>query len=115
MCVARSQQQQSSQMGTAVASPDAATAVIEASQGADAWEEIFDVVDDQDSVIGQERRDIVHREGLLHRSVHIFVTDGKRLCIAPLCLLLVHALTHLLSPKMPTFPLSPLAVSLMSQ
>lgn len=35
--------------------------------------EMFDVVDDQNRVIGQRPRGEVHRERLLHRAVHIFV------------------------------------------
>lgn len=42
-------------------------------------QEIFDVVDEQDQVIGQRTRSDVHREKLLHRAVHIFVfnSDGQ--------------------------------------
>lgn len=36
-------------------------------------EEIFDVTDEQDNVIGQAPRSEVHARGLLHRAVHIFV------------------------------------------
>ena len=39
-------------------------------------EEIFDVVDDQDQVIGQEPRGIVHARDLRHRAVHIFVFNA---------------------------------------
>ncbi len=44
-------------------------------------EEIFDIVNDKDEVIGQERRSVVHRKGLFHRGVHIwlFMPDGKLL------------------------------------
>ena len=44
-------------------------------------EEMFDVVNDQDEVIGQERRSVVHRTGLQHRGIHIclFVPDGRML------------------------------------
>lgn len=35
--------------------------------------EIFDVVDETDSVIGQASRHEVHRQGLRHRAVHVFV------------------------------------------
>jgi hypothetical protein len=38
---------------------------------ADAWDEMFDVVNSENMVIGQQRRDVVHKEGLLHRSVHV--------------------------------------------
>ena len=36
-------------------------------------DEIFDVVDLSDTVLRQERRSVVHRHGLFHRAVHIFV------------------------------------------
>jgi isopentenyldiphosphate isomerase len=39
-------------------------------------EEIFDVVDLSDQVIGTETRSAVHRKKLLHRSVHILVFNG---------------------------------------
>ncbi len=44
-------------------------------------EEDFDIVDDDDVVIGQERRSVVHQKGLLHRGVHVwlFAPDGKLL------------------------------------
>ncbi|MGB0743495.1 MAG: NUDIX hydrolase [Opitutales bacterium] len=35
--------------------------------------ELFDVVDFEDHVIRPEERSVVHREGLLHRAVHVFV------------------------------------------
>ncbi len=41
-------------------------------QGAD---EMFDVVDAQDQVIRQERRQVVHAEDLRHRAVHLFVRN----------------------------------------
>src|SRR5512140_145990 len=42
-------------------------------------EEMFDVVSDEDLVIGQQSRAVVHQTGLLHRGVHIwlFAPDGK--------------------------------------
>lgn len=42
-------------------------------------DEIFDIVDDGDNVIGQSTRGKVHRTGLLHRAVHVFVlaADGR--------------------------------------
>lgn len=42
-------------------------------------EESFDVVDALDHVVGVEARSLVHRQGLLHRAVHIFVfnADGE--------------------------------------
>ena len=36
-------------------------------------EEIFDIVDADDRVIGKELRSRVHREGLRHRAVHVLV------------------------------------------
>ncbi len=40
-------------------------------------EELFDIVDDQDRVIGQMARSEVHRRKLLHRAVSIFVFDSR--------------------------------------
>jgi 16S rRNA (adenine1518-N6/adenine1519-N6)-dimethyltransferase len=40
-------------------------------------EEIFDVVDEQDRVIGQAPRSVVHARRLLHRAVHIFVLNPQ--------------------------------------
>jgi isopentenyldiphosphate isomerase len=39
-------------------------------------EEIFDVVNDLDEVIGQETRSEVHRRGLVHRAVHVLVFNA---------------------------------------
>jgi isopentenyldiphosphate isomerase len=37
--------------------------------------EMLEIVDENDNVIGLETREKVHREGLLHREIHIwFVT-----------------------------------------
>jgi isopentenyldiphosphate isomerase len=36
-------------------------------------EEIFDVVNDRDEVVGQETRANVHRAGLKHRAIHVLV------------------------------------------
>ncbi len=41
----------------------------------DSAEETFDVVDEQDRVVGRAPRSEVHRRGLLHRAVHVFVFD----------------------------------------
>ena len=35
------------------------------------------VVDESDKVIGQESRDIIHKKGLLHREVHVWVYNDK--------------------------------------
>ena len=40
-------------------------------------EEIFDVVNERDEVIGCETRREVHRTGLKHRAVHVFVFDSR--------------------------------------
>jgi isopentenyl-diphosphate Delta-isomerase len=44
-------------------------------------EEIFDVVDEADQVVGQAPRPVVHAQNLLHRAVSIFVLriDGRLL------------------------------------
>jgi isopentenyl-diphosphate Delta-isomerase len=44
-------------------------------------DELFDIIDEQDLVIGQAMRSIVHQRGLWHRGVHIFLftLDGKLL------------------------------------
>jgi 16S rRNA (adenine1518-N6/adenine1519-N6)-dimethyltransferase len=39
-------------------------------------EEIFDVCDEHDRVIGQAPRSVVHAQGLLHRAVHVFVFNS---------------------------------------
>ena len=40
-------------------------------------DEIFDVVDESDRVIGREARAEVHRRGLLHRAVHVLVFNSR--------------------------------------
>lgn len=40
-------------------------------------EEIFDVVNEQDDVIGQQIRREVHRLGLRHRAVHVLVFNAR--------------------------------------
>ena len=44
-------------------------------------DELFDVVNEEDVVIGQELRSIVHQRGLWHRGVHVllFTREGKLL------------------------------------
>ena len=39
-------------------------------------EEIFDIVDESDIVVGSASREEVHRSGLLHRSAHLLVFDS---------------------------------------
>lgn len=41
-------------------------------------DEIFDVVDENDEVLRQERRDVVHQEDLLHRAVHIYIFNKRK-------------------------------------
>lgn len=41
-------------------------------------DEVFDVVDENDEVIQQETRDIVHAEGLMHRAVHVMVFNKRK-------------------------------------
>ncbi len=40
-------------------------------------EEIFDVVNERDEIIGQRSRSEVHRLGLLHRAVHVLVFNSS--------------------------------------
>ncbi len=40
-------------------------------------EEIFDVVNERDEVIGQNSRREVHRLGLMHRAVHVLVFNSR--------------------------------------
>jgi len=40
-------------------------------------EELFDIIDDNDNVIGQAARSDVHRSGLLHRGVHLLLFDRE--------------------------------------
>lgn len=40
--------------------------------------ELFDVVDQNDNVTGQETRDVVHQQNLLHRAVHLFVFNKRK-------------------------------------
>jgi isopentenyl-diphosphate Delta-isomerase len=39
--------------------------------------EIFDVVNERDEVVGQETRLEVHKRGLLHRAVHVLIFNGR--------------------------------------
>src|SRR6516225_6443898 len=40
-------------------------------------EEIFDVVNERDEVVGCETRGEVHRLGLMHRAVHVLVFNSR--------------------------------------
>ena len=48
-------------------------APVTAPRQADKEDEIFDVVDEGNNIIGQQLRRIVHRDGILHRAVYCFV------------------------------------------
>jgi 16S rRNA (adenine1518-N6/adenine1519-N6)-dimethyltransferase len=43
----------------------------------DPADELFDVVDADDRVIRQEKRSVVHAQGLAHRAVHVFVFNSR--------------------------------------
>lgn len=47
------------------------------SPGVSVTEELFDVVNDRDEVVGQRPRSEVHRLGLKHRAVHVLVFNGR--------------------------------------
>lgn len=40
-------------------------------------EDIFDIVDENDRVIGREKRSVIHAKGLKHRAVHILIFDNN--------------------------------------
>ena len=42
-------------------------------------DEIFDVVNERDEVIGRQPRSEVHRRGLMHRAVHVLVSNAAGL------------------------------------
>lgn len=45
-------------------------------------DELFDIVDQQDRVTGQEMRSVVHQQGLWHRGVHVLLfTPESRLLV----------------------------------
>lgn len=39
--------------------------------------EYFDIIDENDIVIGKEERDIVHKKHLLHRSILVILANSK--------------------------------------
>lgn len=43
----------------------------------DRMDEIFDIVNEQDEVIGQKPRKLVHRDGDRHRAVHVLVFNSR--------------------------------------
>ncbi len=47
-----------------------------APSGAQSGDEVFDVVDAEDRVVGAERRELVHVNNLLHRAVHVLVRNA---------------------------------------
>lgn len=44
----------------------------------DVREEIFDIVNERDEVIGRQTRSEVHRLGLMHRAVHVLVFNSRQ-------------------------------------
>jgi isopentenyl-diphosphate delta-isomerase type 1 len=40
-------------------------------------DEVFDVVNERDEVVGQQVRSQVHRLGLMHRAVHVLIFNGR--------------------------------------
>ncbi len=46
-------------------------------ESSDPADELFDVVDADDRVIRQERRSVVHAQGLAHRAVHVFLFNSR--------------------------------------
>lgn len=50
---------------------------VEARAAQNVQSELFDVVDEEDRVIGVEPRGVVHARGLRHRAVHLFVFNAK--------------------------------------
>jgi len=45
-------------------------------------DEVFDVVDASNRVVGRERRSVIHARGLLHRAAHLlWLRDDGRLCL----------------------------------
>lgn len=43
-------------------------------------ENILDIVDENDQIIGQATRDKIHRQGLLHREIHVyFITPQQEI------------------------------------
>ena len=53
------------------------SAPVDPAHAQDVHGEIFDVVDEQDNVVGQLSRHEVHRQKLLHRAVHVFVFNSR--------------------------------------
>ncbi len=59
---------------SAFRSPYPAVAVTHSAIGT---EEMFDVVNERNEIIRQERRSEVHRQNLLHRAVHVFIRNRR--------------------------------------
>jgi isopentenyldiphosphate isomerase len=78
---------------------------------ADNDEELFDIVNDDNEVIGQERRSMVHAKGLKHRAVYCFVFDGEGALIlqqrSPKCAATCSWHTYLRTPGGHVFRISP--------
>jgi len=43
-------------------------------------DEMFDIIDEEDNVIDQEMRSVVHKRGLWHRGVHVFLFTTEANC-----------------------------------
>jgi len=55
-------------------------------------DELFDIIDENDEVISQEMRSVVHQRGLWHRGVHVFLfTQDEKLLVQPRSRDRVHA------------------------
>lgn len=52
------------------------------SRDAQSPDEVFDVVDASNRVVGRERRSVIHAKGLLHRAAHLlWLRDDGSLCL----------------------------------
>jgi isopentenyldiphosphate isomerase len=52
------------------------------SRDAQSPDEVFDVVDASNRVVGRERRSVIHAKGLLHRAAHLlWLRDDGALCL----------------------------------
>jgi isopentenyldiphosphate isomerase len=43
--------------------------------------EVLDVVNEADEIVGAADRTVIHRDAILHREVHVFVTDGQKIAL----------------------------------
>ena len=40
------------------------------------YDELLDVVDENDNIIGRDKRAVIHSKGLLHREVHVWLYNN---------------------------------------